>query len=119
MLLQSVYMRLGITNRGWVIAYPSKIATCCHCGTRALLRLGKGHHSLSCSACGAPLRVLKAFPVADTALRSAVTHQPKTQKARKRPKIETAKYKVYKKKRKSLFRKFAEEAFDFVEDIFD
>ncbi|MEH6644063.1 hypothetical protein [Sulfitobacter sp.] len=43
----------------------------------------------------------------------AISHQRVTPKLRKLPKAKPV------KKRKSLFRKFAEEAFDLVEDIFD
>ena len=43
------------------MGYPTKIATCCYCGTRAALVLtGKHRHELSCSGCGAPL-VLSRF----------------------------------------------------------
>ena len=38
----------------------SKIATCCYCGTRAVLNLrGKDRHELACSNCGAPLHEMK------------------------------------------------------------
>ena len=41
-----------------------KIATCCYCGTRAVLVLrGKERHELSCSSCGAPLHDLKMLPI--------------------------------------------------------
>lgn len=39
---------------------PTKIATCCYCGTRAALILtGQVRHELSCATCGAPLHDLK------------------------------------------------------------
>ena len=43
----------------------ARIATCCYCGTRAALVLKDmpgGRHELGCSACGAPLREMKAIP---------------------------------------------------------
>jgi hypothetical protein len=37
-----------------------KVATCCYCGTRAVLTLaGRGRHELACRSCGAPLGELK------------------------------------------------------------
>lgn len=99
------------------MAHPSKIATCCHCGTRAMLQLDAGHHTLTCGACGAPLQRMKVMPAATAAAKPAVTHQPQPAKLRPLPKA--AKPRKPAKKRKSLFRKFAEEAFDLVEDIFD
>jgi len=39
-----------------------KIATCCYCGTRALLVIDRAHHELSCSSCAAPLREMTSMP---------------------------------------------------------
>lgn len=99
------------------MAHPSKIATCCHCGTRAMLTLDAGHHTLACRNCGAPLRDLKAMPMARPASRPAISHQP-APKLRSLPKAKSEKPRR-RKKRKSLWRKVASEAFEFVEDIFD
>ncbi len=97
------------------MGYPRKIATCCYCGTRAALVLkGKKQHELACSNCGAPLHDLKMLPVArrgDRELvdRPKVSHLPERKSA-----------KSYKKsKRKRIMSKIFEEAFDFIEDIFD
>lgn len=87
-----------------------------------MLRLDAGHHTLTCGACGAPLHKLKAMPMPAAVPRPAVTHQPAVSRPRKASKKYHEKYEKpskYRKKRKSLFRKFAEEAFDLVEDIFD
>lgn len=112
-------MRHGTTHKGEeAIVTSSKIATCCHCGTRAVLRMGLGHHTLTCSACGAPLSSLKSFPVAPVRPDPAISHQP-APKLRNRPKATVSKPKKPSKKRKGLLRKLAEEAFDLVEDIFD
>ena len=95
-----------------------KIATCVYCGTRAALVLkGKTRHELSCSSCGAPLHDLKMLRrdheedhhrVAPSRVRGTYdpvhhSHKPKRKN----------------KKKKSFKRKFFEEAFDLIEDIFD
>jgi hypothetical protein len=59
------------------------------------------------------------MPVAAREMPDAVTHQPAVRKTRKLTKAKSKKPVKRPKKRKSLFRKFAEEAFDLVEDIFD
>jgi hypothetical protein len=87
-----------------------------------MLRLGAGQHTLTCSACGAPLSALKAMPVAATAAQPAVTHQPRPVRAKALPKTPSAERPIpvkRRKKRKSMLRWIAEEAFDLVEDIFD
>ena len=108
----------------------TKIATCCYCGTRAALVLrGRDRHELSCSACGAPLHDMKM-------LRSDAVQAPVSTKeyAPARPKKTKRKAaaaplpawdrkagysKKKKKKRKTLAKRFFEEAFDVLEDIFD
>ena len=107
-----------------------KIATCCYCGTRAALVLrGEDRHELSCAACGAPLHDMKM-------LRSEVVQTPVSTKDfnPSRPKKKDRKTgvtpmpswerkagysKKKKKKRKTLTKRFFEEAFDVLEDIFD
>jgi len=84
-----------------------------------MLRLDAGHHTLTCGACGAPLRKLKMMPVAAAPAKCGISHQAKPAKIRKLPKAKRAKPVKKHNKKKSLFRKFAEEAFDLVEDIFD
>jgi hypothetical protein len=87
-----------------------------------VLRLDVGHHTLTCAACGAPLSKLKSMPISATMPQPAVTHQPAVLKMRKFPKshdVRRSKPSKRTKRRKSLLRKFAEEAFDLVEDIFD
>lgn len=78
-----------------------------------------GQHTLSCGACGAPLNRLKALPVAAPVSKPAVTHQPVMSSQRKYAQPLRPKPVKRRKKRKSLLRQFAEEAFDLVEDIFD
>lgn len=99
----------------------TKVATCCYCGTRAALVLDAGHHELTCTGCGAPLHELKAMPVKPSTERSSSSvrgmpssrsyeygHNRRPTKSKKKP-----------KKRKSKSKRFFEEAFDFIEDIFD
>jgi hypothetical protein len=83
-----------------------------------MLRLDAGHHTLTCGACGAPLQRMKLLPLASAPVQPAISHQPRAPKLRKLPRAEVKPIKS-RKKRKSLFRRFAEEAFDLVEDIFD
>ena len=106
------------------MAHPTKIATCCHCGSKAALRLESGRHELSCASCGAPLRNLKMLPKAAVPARettAAISHRaplrqfPQSAKAEKYKKSKPRKA----KKRKSWFKDLAEEVFDLVEDIFD
>lgn len=107
------------------MAYPTKIATCCHCGTRAALTLERGRHELSCASCGAPLHDLKALPVKPAAPRPAVSHQrpvrsfPAGPGGKKTKKAKPPRKSKKVKKRKSLLSRVAEEVFDLVEDIFD
>jgi hypothetical protein len=100
--------------------YSTKIATCCYCASKTALRLEKGRHELSCASCGAPLRELKIMPK-PVGKAPAVSHQPKVRAFSKvaKPKRMKKKKSDGWKKRKSWFKEFAEDAFDFVEDIFD
>ena len=97
-----------------------KIATCCHCGTRSVLKPDAARHALACDSCGAPLRDLKALPVAK-AEAPAVSHRPSPRQFGAAPRPVVAK--TAGKKRKGWFgRRFkdiAEDVFDAVEDIFD
>lgn len=93
------------------MGYPTKVATCCYCGTRAALVLkGRERHELACTSCGAPLHDLKMLPKARKGDRELVRPLKPTV-AKKKPKKT--------KKRKSLFKTVFEEAFDVIEDIFD
>jgi hypothetical protein len=100
------------------MGYPTKVATCCYCASRMALRMDKGRHQLSCASCGAPLRDLKMMP-RGAKKKQAVSHQPSVRRFSEAPKpVKKQKY-VKSKKRSSWFRDLAEEAFEFVEDIFD
>jgi len=89
-----------------------KIATCCYCGTRSVLKLcGTERHELSCGACGAPLSSMKAIPV-------GVRDEVKPSRKRASPHVKRSKYKP-KKRRKSFWRWAAEEIWEEIEDIFD
>jgi len=82
-----------------------------------LVLKGKVQHELACANCGAPLHDLKMLPVKRRGPRELLDQPP----SRKRKVKEKKPAKVYKsrKKRKSLFKDVLEEAFDFLEDIFD
>ncbi len=110
---------------------PTKIATCCYCGTRAALVLrGETRHELACSRCGAPLRDLKALPVQPDA-RLQCRSGPAPDWSRPAPvqkrsplggeaKLALRRgWRRPKKKRKGFLAYLVEEAFDAVEDIFD
>ncbi len=101
-----------------------KIATCCYCGTRAVLVFDRHRHELACATCGAPLHDLKSLP------------QPSERKPKKRsvpvterrlprhrrempPQRRTAGGRAAKKRRKPLLRRFLAELWDEIEDIFD
>lgn len=100
----------------------SKIATCCYCGTRAALVLkGRERHELSCSACGAPLHEMKMLradhPHGGGVVRPSPLRTAPAADSGRMPKHDPRRRKG--KKRKGLGRRFLEEAFDLIEDIFD
>jgi uncharacterized Zn finger protein len=101
------------------MAYPTKIATCCHCGTRATLRVDRDRHALTCANCGAPLTDIKMLPKAKS--KAAVSHQRPKRSFDKPGQADS--YKKHKprnrKSRSKWFRNIAGEVFDLVEDIFD
>lgn len=94
----------------------TKIATCCYCGTRAVLKLGgtTGHHELACRSCGAKLHHMKQLRA-----------HAKTAPAPKRTPVAAAPVKVKpKKSRKKIKRRrwladLWDEVEDLVEDVFD
>lgn len=124
---RSLYMLAKYTAERAEVAYPTKIATCCHCGAKAALKLDQSHHVLACASCGAPLRELKSIPKR-VAPKPAISHQqpvrssskPKTKPVEQRKKPKSSKKS---KKRKGWFaerfKDMAEDLFDVVEDIFD
>jgi hypothetical protein len=93
-----------------------KLATCCYCGRRTALRpTARGGHELACGACGAPLHIMKAMPIASNS-----EARPKSSNPKVSPGFSpsTQKRKPA-KKRKPLWRRAIEEAWDIAEDIFD
>lgn len=89
-----------------------KIATCCYCGTRSVLKLtGDTRHELSCRACGALLHNMKPLPRREPEAPKRV-HEPDTKRSRPP------------KRRKSQnglkrFVRLAKDIVDEIEDIFD
>lgn len=98
--------------------HPTKITTCCYCGSRAALVLrGKVSHELSCGSCGAPIHVMKRVALepkqvqgSEKRTKPAISHKPPPKSFKKSKK---------RKRRKSALRWFVEEAKDALEDIFD
>ncbi|QIE44034.1 hypothetical protein G5B38_18255 [Pseudohalocynthiibacter aestuariivivens] len=107
-----------------------KIATCCYCGTRAALVIrSEGRHELSCAACGAPLREMKAMPVGGGATRDLRTIYPafearrhKRDKAKRDSEHHADQHGRGSKRRNSgmhFIREAIEEVWDTLEDVFD
>ena len=106
------------------MSYPTKIATCCYCGTRAALVLkGKSRHELACGSCGAPLHDLKMLPKDKVADRDTAGSSSYSRHKVARDKPKAGKYRPDKKRkqkpRKSWMRDLLEEAVDLIEDVFD
>ena len=103
------------------MTYPTKIATCCFCGSKAALTLDQGRHELSCAQCGAPLHDLKQIPVpklektgqASPLLRRFPDARPASKSKHK--KRTPQKY----KKQKPWLTRLGKELFDVVEDLID
>jgi hypothetical protein len=102
------------------VSYPTKIATCCFCGSKAALTLDAGRHELSCAQCGAPLHNLKQIPIsAPQQVKPSVSPElrrfapAKPAKRSSKPKVKHI------KRKKSWLKMLTNEVFDVVEDIFD
>lgn len=74
---------------------------------------GRERHELSCATCGAPLHDLKMLPQP----RQKTVKKTHSQAPRRYEPRKTSKRKI--KKRKSLFSRLVEEAWDVVDDVFD
>lgn len=96
----------------------TKIATCCYCGTRAVLKLGgtTAHHELRCRSCGAKLHHMKRLRAErpDRPAARRVAAMPYPQKPKK-----TRKPGKTRRKRRAWLADLFEEVGDLVEDIFD
>ncbi|MEM6618617.1 MAG: hypothetical protein AAF761_02820 [Pseudomonadota bacterium] len=108
----------------------TKIATCCYCGTRAVLNLrGVTYHELACRSCGAKLNHMKSLKTgafsAPGVKKTRPVYEasgPKTphRKKPKKPKYTSpAHAKKSRKKRKGWLADVFDELGDFVEDFFD
>lgn len=101
----------------------TKIATCCYCGSRTMLQLtARDGHELACGRCGAPLHEMKAMPVRERkADRKPVKRSPEPVGHRRYDDDDDDDWddRRRRKRRKPLWSRALEEAFDFVEDIFD
>ncbi|MBF9049474.1 hypothetical protein GTA62_01435 [Roseobacter sp. HKCCD9010] len=97
----------------------TKIGTCCYCGSRTLLKLtARDGHELACASCGAPIHEMKALKKSDS-------HEVKRSRPQPSPYVDYVHgpprhhAKRKQKRRKPMWKKAFEEAFDLVEDIFD
>lgn len=103
------------------MTYPTKIATCCFCGSKAALTLGEGRHELACAQCGAPLHDLKQIPVPQP--QKPVQHAPTLRRfpaaagalADKKPKKKMRKP----KKQKHWMNKIGKDFLDVIDDLID
>ena len=95
-----------------------KIATCCYCGARTMLKpTARDGHELACGSCGAPLHNLKWLKAPEPKRKPAKPAKPAHLTWQTLPK--KRKKSKPKKRRKSFFSDMLEEAWDFAEDIFD
>ena len=104
----------------------TKIATCCYCGTRAVLSFDRIRHELTCAACGAPLHEMKAMPVPARPVGAKPAPKPSAPVRMKRwdrdgddDDKRRRHWPRKGKRRKSWLNRAAEELWDAVEDIFD
>jgi hypothetical protein len=100
--------------------YPTKIATCCYCGSRSMLKpTARGGHELACGKCGAPLHEMKAI--------KRVPEQParpaRQAQLPRDPYIEDvhgpARRQARPKRRKPMWKRVLSEVIDLAEDFFD
>jgi len=90
-----------------------KIATCCYCGSRTMLKPTARHgHELACGSCGAPLHEMKW-------LKAPKVRQASTTRSENAPLPHKKHASRKRKQRKPLWRRALEEAWDEIEDIFD
>jgi len=102
----------------------TKIATCSYCGRRQALQLtARGGHELACGSCGAPLHEMKwlKVPKPDRPVkRSPQKRAPHPAPAEGNyPKTPDRRRRKPARRRKALWKRALEEAFDVIEDIFD
>ncbi|MEM7525254.1 MAG: hypothetical protein AAF360_16170 [Pseudomonadota bacterium] len=92
-----------------------KMITCCYCGARDALRMGKGARvTLSCLTCGAPVRKMEDVRI-DAPTQPVAAAPPKKVNKHRRPEHFDAFRKRKKKKKKSGFARL----WDKVDDVFD
>lgn len=97
----------------------NKIATCCYCGTRAVLSLrGKERHELACSNCGAPLHEMKMLRQ-DARGERELVRPSSVRKSKWKTKKHRAPKKYKPKRRKGLLHELISEAAEEIFDIFD
>ncbi|MFY0692239.1 MAG: hypothetical protein JXR14_10010 [Paracoccaceae bacterium] len=95
------------------MAHPVKIATCCYCGARTMLKpTARDGHELACASCAAPLHEMKWLKMPDREPPKRTAERPSSYAPRPRkPKRKTHKIRRLKD--------WLEDAWDEIEDIFD
>lgn len=97
----------------------TKIATCCYCGRRQTLKpTARGGHELACGACGAPLHEMKWLKPPETR-RETVKRSPERRAPHGYAPPARNEKALKKKRRKPMWKRALEEAFDVIEDMFD
>ena len=93
-----------------------KMITCCYCGARNVMRMGKGTRiALSCLTCGAPVRKMEVIKPNDPPPSTSAPVPKKINRHKRPPHFEAAKKRKKHKKRKSLIARIWDE----VDDVFD
>lgn len=98
----------------------TKIATCCYCGSRTLLKPTARHgHELACGRCGAPLHEMKAMPTRENGAARPKARPMTLPREEYGPERHVPERARKNKPRKGFGRRMLEEIWDTVEDIFD
>ncbi|NNK77332.1 MAG: hypothetical protein HKP40_01340 [Litoreibacter sp.] len=95
------------------MSHPIKIATCCYCGARTMLKpTARDGHELACASCAAPLHEMKWLKMPEREEPKRLPKRRVASAARPR-KLKRKKHKLHRLK------DWLEDAWDEIEDIFD
>lgn len=101
--------------------HHNKIATCCYCGARSVLRLtARDGHELACGSCGAPLHEMKPIKLQPKRGQDRDVKPSRPAPAARAHWVPDEEYRRPKKKkrRKNFWREALEEAFEVIEEFF-
>lgn len=105
---------IGVASPYLTVMTGVKLITCCFCGARDVMTMGKGQRrTLSCLSCGAPMRRIEMIHRSEPA--PAPAPVPERIHKHKAPKPHEAYKKKRGKRKKGLFAKIWDE----VDDVFD